>query len=410
MSKINRRNFIQKSILASTSAMILPHLTWAAAEEDIVMTVRGPIRSSTLGFTLTHEHILVDFIGAEKYSKNRYDVDEVYNTALPFLKDVKNKGCSTFMDCSPAYLGRDVQLFKRLAETTGLNILTNTGYYGAASELFLPPHVYTESAEQIAARWIKEWTNGIEGTGIKPGFIKTSVDNAPLTNAQRKIIEAAALTHLATGLTIAVHTGNGEAAKEQLTILNSYGVSPSARIWVHAQNEVDKTYHITTPVAIGVSGVVATGPGVRVPGRVRLDLVDVGLEVEVRFSETGSVAKTDAADLRHRREGAREGDCPPEFETEQHPAAPDRRWQVHPVGLRLRLESNCVGPLVDNAPGDTPCRATPAVVARGVFANLRLAATVPQGRRRPTGRRLRSRGDLVPTAETRPACCCSHRP
>ena len=246
MSKINRRNFIQKSILASTSAMILPHLTWAAAEEDIVMTVRGPIRSSTLGFTLTHEHILVDFIGAEKYSKNRYDVDEVYNTALPFLKDVKNKGCSTFMDCSPAYLGRDVQLFKRLAETTGLNILTNTGYYGAASELFLPPHVYTESAEQIAARWIKEWTNGIEGTGIKPGFIKTSVDNAPLTNAQRKIIEAAALTHLATGLTIAVHTGNGEAAKEQLTILNSYGVSPSARIWVHAQNEVDKTYHITT--------------------------------------------------------------------------------------------------------------------------------------------------------------------
>ena len=58
------------------------------------------------------------------------------------------------------------------------------------------------------------------------------------------MIEAAALTHLATGLTIAVHTGNGEAAKEQLRILTAKAVDPSAYIWVHAQNETDTAHHI----------------------------------------------------------------------------------------------------------------------------------------------------------------------
>ena len=230
-------------MLTSAGTIMFPYLPYGVNEQS-VMTVLGPVPSNSMGFTLTHEHVLADFIGAKNYSKSRYDVNEVYNTALPFLKVVKNKGCTTFIDCSPAYLGRDVLLLKRLAGTTGLNIITNTGYYGAVNERFLPPHVYTESTEQLAARWINEWNDGIEGTGIKPGFIKTSVDKAPLTKAQQKIIAAAALTHLATGLTMAIHTGNGEAAKEQLTILHSYGVSPSARIWVHAQNEPDKRCHI----------------------------------------------------------------------------------------------------------------------------------------------------------------------
>ena len=224
----------------------LPILSNNLLETDrqLVMTVNGPVQPENMKFTLTHEHILVDFIGSEKYSRDRYNADEVFNTALPYLMEVKHKGCTTFVDCTPAYLGRDVILLKRLANATGLQIITNTGYYGAVEEKFLPKHVYTESAEQIAARWIAEWTDGIEGTDIKPGFIKTSVDNAPLTTAQRKMIEAAAITHLATGLTIAIHTGNGEANKEELEILKKHGVSPAARIWVHAQKEPDKLYHI----------------------------------------------------------------------------------------------------------------------------------------------------------------------
>lgn len=240
----SRRNFIQQGSLAFIGSLLLPSLGKGNAAEGMIMTVNGPLRPSELKFTLTHEHVLVDFIGAEKWSRDRYNADEVFNVALPFLVDLKKSGCSTFADCTPAYLGRDALLLHRLSIASRLNIITNTGYYGAAGEKFLPEHAYSESAEQISERWVNEWRFGIDGTGIKPGFIKTGVDKAPLTATQQKIVHAAALTHLATGLTIAIHTGNGDAAVQHLEILNAKGVSPSALIWVHAQNETDSTYHI----------------------------------------------------------------------------------------------------------------------------------------------------------------------
>jgi phosphotriesterase-related protein len=42
-----------------------------------IMTVQGPIDSSELGRTLEHEHILVDFIGAEETGYHRWDRKEV---------------------------------------------------------------------------------------------------------------------------------------------------------------------------------------------------------------------------------------------------------------------------------------------------------------------------------------------
>jgi len=191
----------------------------------MVMTVNGPINPQQMGFTLTHEHVMADFIGAEKYSKSRYNAGEVFETALPFIKDVKAKGVDTFIDCTPAYLGRDPTILKRLSDATGINMLTTTGYYGAVNEKFVPKHAYDESAQQLANRWINEWDQGIEGTSIKPGLIKTSTDKGPLTPMQRKLIQAAGIAHLSTGLTIAVHSGNGDAAFEQLEILKEQGES-----------------------------------------------------------------------------------------------------------------------------------------------------------------------------------------
>lgn len=240
MKKTTRRDFLKNSALSLTGLLLAPSQLKANLARDYVMTVNGPMDADKMGFTLTHEHILVDFIGADKVSKDRYNVDDVIKVAVPKLKAVKDTGCTTLFCAEPAYLGRDPKVLKRLSDESGLNILTNTGYYGAVNEKFLPAHAHTETAEQLAARWIAEFKSGIEGTGIKPGFIKTSTDKAPLTKAQQKIIRAAALTHLETGLTMLVHTGDGAAAKEQLAILKDVGVDPSARVWTHAQNETDE--------------------------------------------------------------------------------------------------------------------------------------------------------------------------
>jgi len=241
---IGRREFIKDGCLLVAGAHFVSGTSKRVGLQGTIMTVRGRINADDLGFTLSHEHILVDFIGAEKVNEGRYNADEVFATALPFLKDVKQKGCSTFVDCTPAYIGRDVQLLQRLSNASGLNIVSTTGYYGAAQEKYLPRHAYSETAEQLAARWIDEWKNGIDGSSIKPGLIKSGVDKTPLSEVQAKIIDAAARTHLATGLTIGIHTGSGDAANEELKILERRGVAPSARIWIHAQNEKNQSYHI----------------------------------------------------------------------------------------------------------------------------------------------------------------------
>jgi len=240
---VSRRKFIQQNLVLTAASCLASPFGCGRSAEDIIMTVNGAIPASKLRLTLVHEHIMVEFIGAAQTGKHRYNADEVYKRALPFLTDLKKHGCATFVDCTPAYVGRDAQILQRLSKETGLNIVTTTGYYGARKEQFYPPHVFTESAEQIAARWTAEYKNGIDGTGIKPGMIKCGVDNGPLTPAQRKTIEAAAITHLATGLTIGVHTGNGKAAVEEMEILKSKGVALSAYIWIHAQNEKDPSFH-----------------------------------------------------------------------------------------------------------------------------------------------------------------------
>jgi phosphotriesterase-related protein len=208
-----------------------------------LMTVSGPIKPNELGKTLIHEHFLVDFIGADKISYDRWSRGEVVKKVLPYLEEVKQYRVKTIFDCTPAYLGRDVELLKILTDKSGLHIVTNTGYYGAVDNKYLPAHAWTETAEQLSRRWITEFEEGIEGSTVKPGFIKIGVNPGTLSVLHKKIVKAAALTHLATGLTICSHTGAAPAAFEQIQLLKEHGVDPSAFVWVHAQAENDKSLH-----------------------------------------------------------------------------------------------------------------------------------------------------------------------
>jgi phosphotriesterase-related protein len=213
-------------------------------DNGVIMTVNGPIPSEKMGTSLIHEHILVDFIGADSISDNRWDKSKVIDKSFPYLKQIKDLGCQTFVECTPAFLGRDPLLLKSLSDSTGLNIITNTGYYGARNNKFIPDYAFVETADQLAKRWTTEWEEGIDGTGIRPGFIKIGVDNGNLSDMHKKLITAAALTHLKTGLVIVSHTGPAVPALEQIEILKKEGVSSEAFIWVHAQVEKDLINHI----------------------------------------------------------------------------------------------------------------------------------------------------------------------
>ncbi len=207
--------------------------------ESKIITVTGEIPASEIGKTLHHEHILVDFIGADSISYDRWDKEAVVEKVLPHLLEIKKMGYKTLVECTPAYMGRDPKLLKMLSEKSGLQIITNTGLYTAMEAKYIPAYGFTETAEQLAERWIEEAKNGIEGTEVYPGFIKISVERAPLKEINRKIVEAACIAHKATGLTIMSHSGPAIPAFQELEILDKYGVDASAFIWTHANNEQD---------------------------------------------------------------------------------------------------------------------------------------------------------------------------
>lgn len=54
-----------------------------------IMTVNRPVPTRELDFALSHEHILVEFIGADQVSSIRYDQEKVFDTMLPYLRQAR---------------------------------------------------------------------------------------------------------------------------------------------------------------------------------------------------------------------------------------------------------------------------------------------------------------------------------
>ncbi|MGI9547787.1 MAG: phosphotriesterase [Flavobacteriaceae bacterium] len=223
--------------------LVIVNLMWfiygcSSMEQRTIQTTVGKETVIPGAIWLSHEHILVDFIGADSIRPAEWNRDSIVNTMLRYLKELKEFQVTYFVDATPQYLGRDALLLSRLSELEGLHILTNTGYYGARKNRYLPEKIKKLSSEEIAGLWIDEVKYGIDGSDLKPGFIKIGVDNAsPLDTIHQKIVDAAALTHIETGLPIASHTGQAKALWPQLHILKERNVAPQHFIWVHAQNE-----------------------------------------------------------------------------------------------------------------------------------------------------------------------------
>lgn len=206
-------------------------------EELSIMTVSGPINTSEMDTALVHEHVMVDWIGADSTGYHRWDREQVVERVLPYFMEAKEKGVKTIFELTPAYLGRDPFILSELSEQSGLNVVTNTGFYGAVDNNYMPQLAYERSAEEISKMWIDEFENGIEDSGVRPGFMKISVAvEKPLSELHQKIVDAAIVTHLETGMTITSHTIGDVPALEQIEQLKSNGISLTAWVWTHAQS------------------------------------------------------------------------------------------------------------------------------------------------------------------------------
>lgn len=204
-----------------------------------VNTVSGPLDTSQLGFTLMHEHIIVQSPGV-------YDNFPVFNrqaeieAAAQKLKDVQARGVRTLVDLTPGDW-RDIPFVKEVVARSGMQVIVATGIYWEVPHFFRA--MSGHSVEFIADLFIKDITEGIMDTGVKAGIIKCATDQPGVTPDVERILRAAAKAHRATGVPISTHThAASRVGLKQQDIFESEGVDLRRVIIGHSGDSDDLDY------------------------------------------------------------------------------------------------------------------------------------------------------------------------
>jgi phosphotriesterase-related protein len=213
-----------------------------------INTVLGPRPADGLGTTLMHEHLLIGWPGWDSDAAapplNR---KETVAMCRERMLELKGLGLQTFLDPCPMDLGRDVELMAEVAEAAGVNIICATGLYKedqGSAPYFKFRSQFTDATAEMTEAFVKELTEGVGSTGIKPGIIKVATQAHRIAPYEEMVLRAAARASKATGVPITTHTDEGTMGREQLEIFASEGLELQRVIVGHSCGSADLRYHV----------------------------------------------------------------------------------------------------------------------------------------------------------------------
>ena len=245
-----------------------------------INSVLGPLDTSNIGFALMHDHILGATGG----------IPQVYPELLgpnykerivKGLVEAKQAGINTIIDADPFVLGRAVKILAEVSKLSGMNIICCTGWY-----IDLPGYLGSFSSDLFAKIFAREITEGIEGTDIKAGIIKSASDFEGVTPNGEIILRGVARAQMMTGAPIMLHSyAPGQIGRQQLAILKEEGIDLRRVKLDHCSDTKDMEY-LTWVIEQGCYLGMDRLPGIHVPpatsvspeGRVRTikALIDAG--------------------------------------------------------------------------------------------------------------------------------------
>jgi phosphotriesterase-related protein len=206
-----------------------------------LQTVTGVETVEKLGVILPHEHLFTDLRGPQTPGYAEGDPKVVYDVVGPYLKEAEAAGVTVLVECSTGGVGRNIPILQYLARHTGIKIVAPTGVY---REAYIPTALLNISTRALAEMWIRDIEAGIDGTGVRAGFIKIAMSDDGPTPREVRNLQAAAQASQATGAAIASHTIGGALAMQEMDILESAGLNLSRFVWVHANAEPDMSFHL----------------------------------------------------------------------------------------------------------------------------------------------------------------------
>lgn len=174
-----------------------------------VETTAGPVAASELGRTLVHEHLLTvsEVVRTERPHLADHAAEE--EAALTQVRKAQEHGVRTWVDPAVMNLGRDAALAKRVGDATGVHLVLATGAYVYES---LPRYFRFRDGSALSDAFVHDHEHGIQGTPVKPGFLKCAVDEHGITEDVEKVLRAVADAHQRTGLPVMSHCRLGGVA------------------------------------------------------------------------------------------------------------------------------------------------------------------------------------------------------
>src|SRR3954452_13473549 len=205
-----------------------------------VQTTAGPIDAGELGRTLIHEHFRGRDEAVAHQWPHAYDEDEEWSVCMEQADAVKEHGIKTIVEPTAMLLGRNVPLLQRIADETGLNIVTCTGIY---TYEHLPHYFANRDVDAMADLFVHDIEEGIQGTGVKAAFIKCAADEPGVTDNIEKVHRAAARASVRTGAPIMAHSRPASnTGPRQVEIFLEEGVAPEKIQIAHTGDSDDLDY------------------------------------------------------------------------------------------------------------------------------------------------------------------------
>jgi phosphotriesterase-related protein len=202
----------------------------------VVNSVSGPLDTADLGFTLMHEHILVQSPGVSA-NFPVWDREEEIEKAAVKVKEAMARGVKTLVDLTVGDW-RDVPFVQEVVKRTGMQVIVATGLY-----YDVPRYFQSRSADHAAELFARDIQEGIAATGVKAGIIKCAADEGGIDEQVEKVLRAAARAHRATGAPISTHThAASQVGLKQQDIFEQEGVDLRRVIIGHSGDSEDIEY------------------------------------------------------------------------------------------------------------------------------------------------------------------------
>jgi phosphotriesterase-related protein len=200
-----------------------------------VQTVLGPVTPAELGFTLPHEHTQI----ALWHVPDRWDYWQLTRDEPLILEELaafRAAGGGSLVDLTLPGVGRDPDWLAGIARASALNIVMGCGWYRGA---YYPTEALIDrrSVDDLADELVREATDGVGDTGIRPGIIgEIGTDKPWLSALEERVHRAAARAARRTGLAITTHSVLSPVGLDQLRLFEAEGADPARVVIGHADS------------------------------------------------------------------------------------------------------------------------------------------------------------------------------